>query len=72
MAEGDFTPLARLALTGVMDAAPGDDVSFDPVVNLAPGVNLRPGCLAGLRASAYRRSREGRDAGSAHPVRPSR
>lgn len=69
---GDFTPLARLRMTGPFDPAPGEDVSLDPVVNLAPGLNLRPAWLAGLRESAYRRSREGRDAEAVQPVRPSR
>ncbi|MGZ4582801.1 MAG: phosphodiesterase [Mycobacterium sp.] len=59
---GGFTPLARLTLTRVMDTERGDDVSFDPVVNSAPGVSLSPGWLANLRASAYERSRDGRDA----------
>ncbi|OBI23077.1 phosphodiesterase [Mycobacterium sp. E2327] len=57
---GDFTPLARLSLTGVLDPEP--DVSFDPVANTAPGVSLYPDWLADLRARAYRRSRDGRDA----------
>lgn len=57
---GNFAPLARLTLTGVIDPEP--DVSFDPVVNTAPGVSLYPGWLADLRARAYRRSRDGRDA----------
>ncbi len=55
---GDFTPLARVSLTAVID----DDVSFDPVVNTAPGVSLHPRWLADLRAHAYRHSRDGRDA----------
>lgn len=59
---GDFTPLARLSLTGVIDTDRDRDVSFDPVVNTAPGLSLYPGWLADLRASAYRRSRDGRDA----------
>jgi hypothetical protein len=57
---GDFAPLSRLTLTGVLDPEP--DVSFDPVTNTAPGVSLYPEWLADLRARAYRRSREGRDA----------
>ncbi len=56
---GDFTRLGSLRLNGVLDA---QDVSFDPVVNTAPGVSLSPGWLANLRGSAYQRSREGRDA----------
>ena len=59
---GDFTPLGRLTLTGVLDAEQGRDVSFDPVLNTAPGLRLSPGWLADLRGHAYQRSREGRDA----------
>jgi hypothetical protein len=59
---GDFTPLGRLTLTGVLDAERGKDVSFDPVVNTAPGLSLSPAWLANLRGSAYQRSRDGRDA----------
>ncbi|WP_156689767.1 phosphodiesterase [Mycobacterium sp. Marseille-P9652] len=55
---GDFTPLGRLTLTRMLDG----EQSFDPVVNTAPGVSLSPGWLASLRASAYQRSRDGRDA----------
>ncbi len=55
-----FAPLARLTLTGVLDSEP--DVSFDPVTNTAPGLSLYPEWLAGLRARAYQRSRDGRDA----------
>lgn len=54
-----FRPLARLVLTGL---DPGRDISFDPVVNTAPGVRLRPRWLAELRARAYRGSRDGRGA----------
>ncbi len=56
---GDFTPLARLHLSTVMDSQQAD-VSFDPVLNTAPGLTLYPGWLADLRAHAYQRSREGR------------
>lgn len=56
---GDFTPLARITLT---EAVVDHDVSFDPVRNTAPGLTLFPGWLADLRASAYARSRDGRDA----------
>ncbi|BBZ74271.1 phosphodiesterase [Mycobacterium paraseoulense] len=59
---GDFTPLGRLTLTGALDPERAPDVSFDPVVNTAPGVSLHPRWLADLRARAYRRSRHGRDA----------
>jgi hypothetical protein len=58
----DFTPLARLRLTAAMDPDPAEDVSFDPVLNTPPGLSLAPEWLADLRARAYRRSREGRDA----------
>ncbi len=37
---GDFAPLARLKLTGVLD--PDPDVSFDPVANTASGLSLYP------------------------------
>jgi hypothetical protein len=56
---GDFSPLARVTLTGEAQAG---DVSFDPVRNRAPGVRLLPGWLNDLRESAYRRSRQGRHA----------
>jgi hypothetical protein len=55
----EFTPLARLHLTSVIDRAQAD-ISFDPVVNTAPGLTLYPEWLADLRARAYQRSREGR------------
>ncbi|OBF81107.1 phosphodiesterase [Mycobacterium sp. 852002-51163_SCH5372311] len=58
----DFVLLARLTLTRVLDGQYGEDVSFDPVVNTAPGLKLYPEWLADLRARAYQRSREGRDA----------
>ncbi|OBF60437.1 phosphodiesterase [Mycobacterium sp. 852002-50816_SCH5313054-b] len=58
---GDFAPLARLTLTGVLDRE--TDVSFDPVANTAPGLSLYPEWLAELRGRAYRRSRDGREAG---------
>lgn len=58
---GGFTPLARLTLTA--STPPGQDVSFDPTRNTAPGVRLFPGWLTDFREAAYRRSREGRDAG---------
>ncbi len=56
-----FEPLARLSLSTLVDAQ-ANDVSFDPVLNTAPGLALYPGWLADLRARAYQRSREGRDA----------
>jgi hypothetical protein len=58
----DFERLARLTLTSALDRQADQDVSFDPVVNTAPGVTLVPEWLADLRARAYRRSREGREA----------
>lgn len=58
----DFTPLGRLTLTRVLDTTETQDVSFDPVINTAPGVSLHPRWLADLRAHAYQRSRHGRDA----------
>lgn len=57
-----FRELGRLSLTKMVELPPGQDVSFDPVLNTAPGVKLYPGWLADLRASAYARSRDGREA----------
>jgi hypothetical protein len=57
-----FETLARLTLTSVVELQPGEGISFDPVLNTAPGVELHPPWLADLRASAYARSRDGRDA----------
>ncbi|WP_420110235.1 phosphodiesterase [Mycolicibacter arupensis] len=60
---GEFRPLAHVVLQAVAVAetdAAHNDVVFDPVLNTAPGVQLSPGWLATLRASAYRGSREGR------------
>ncbi len=62
----EFSPLARVTLRKVATHAPHGDVSFDPVLNTAPRVTLYPGWLAGLRRSAYARSREGRE----HAVGP--
>ncbi|KAA1251324.1 phosphodiesterase [Mycobacterium simiae] len=58
----NFQHLARLTLTNIFDAGSGDDISFDPVVNTAPGVRLAPRWLADLRGRAYARSRHGREA----------
>lgn len=58
----DFRQLGRVRLTKIIVPLPGEDVSFDPVLHTAPGVQLYPGWLAGLRGSAYDRSREGRNA----------
>ncbi|OBJ68847.1 phosphodiesterase [Mycobacterium sp. 1274756.6] len=60
---GDFRPLAELTLRKRLVPVRDDDVAFDPVRNTAPGVELSPHWLAGLRASAYRGSRTGRAAG---------
>lgn len=57
---GDFLPLARLTLQTLVPHM--SDVSFDPVLHLPDDVELSPGWLTGFRRSAYRRSREGRDA----------
>lgn len=59
---GDFETLGRLSLNEIVDSQSEADFSFDPVRNSAPGVALYPRWLAGLRKSAYARSREGRDA----------
>ncbi len=58
----DFSPVARLTLRRLVGDGEGEDVSFDPILHTAPGVALYPGWLASLRARAYDRSREGRDA----------
>jgi hypothetical protein len=57
-----FCPLARVTLTNVFTPQLGSDVSFDPVRHTAQGVELYPRWFADLRARAYDRSREGRDA----------
>jgi hypothetical protein len=56
-----FSPLARLTLRHLDPS--NDDIAFDPVLHSDDDVQLVPGWLAGLRRAAYRRSREGRDAG---------
>ena len=56
---GDFRMLGRLTLN---ELTPSGDVSFDPVANEAPGVSMKPRWLTEFRRSAYRRSRQGRDA----------
>jgi hypothetical protein len=59
-----FSPIARVTLTNVFSPLPAaDDVSFDPVRHTTEGVELYPRWLADLRARAYDRSREGREAG---------
>lgn len=66
-----FHPLAHLVLTGLEGTGDaGHDVSFDPTVNTAPGVELRPRWLTRLRADAYRASREGRAATAPTPPPP--
>jgi hypothetical protein len=57
-----FCPLARITLTETFTPQLADDVSFDPVRHTAQGVELYPRWLADLRARAYDRSREGREA----------
>ena len=57
-----FEPIARLTLDAVIPTDASHDVSFDPTRHSAPGVALGPKWLAALRARAYERSREGRDA----------
>ena len=54
--------MAHITLTSAIDPQRDHDVSFDPVLNTAPGLSLRPRWLADLRARAYQHSREGRDA----------
>jgi hypothetical protein len=54
-----FQPLARATLTAPRRA---EDLSFDPVLNQGPGVDLYPQWLADLRAVAYDQSRKGRAA----------
>jgi hypothetical protein len=56
-AASEFTPLARMTLT---HATRGRDISFDPVLHTASGVEMYPHWLADLRAHAYAQSREGR------------
>jgi hypothetical protein len=65
-----FEALARLTLTSVVELQPGEGISFDPVLNTAPGVRLYPAWLADLRASAYARSRDGRDAAQSDAAAP--
>jgi hypothetical protein len=57
-----FVPLAHATLTNVFTPQLGDDVSFDPVRHTAQGVEMYPRWLADVRARAYDRSREGREA----------
>ena len=57
---GGFLPLARLTLRHVDPTC--DDIAFDPALHSDPDVKLAPGWLGDIRRTAYRRSREGRDA----------
>ena len=60
---GGFESLAILEFDRVVETSwPPKDVSFDPAINLAPGVSLLPQWLTALRRRAYRSSRQGRDA----------
>lgn len=61
MRTGGFRPLARLTLRHLDPSR--DDVAFDPILHCDDDVQLVPGWLADLRRAAYRRSREGREAG---------
>ncbi|KDE99492.1 hypothetical protein Y900_011205 [Mycolicibacterium aromaticivorans JS19b1 = JCM 16368] len=63
---GEFEPMASLRLTEVvpLNQQGEHDVSFDPVRHSAPEVQVWPEWLRNLRATAYRSSREGRDAES--------
>ena len=58
---GGFLPLARLTLRHVDPS--NDDIAFDPTLHRDPDVGLVPRWLSHFRRAAYRRSREGRDAG---------
>ena len=58
-----FRPLARLTLSEVLPDDTAHEVAFDPTIHSAPGVELAPRWLTGIRRRAYERSREGRDAG---------
>jgi hypothetical protein len=57
---GGFRPLARLTLRHLDPSC--DDIAFDPALHSDPEVELVPRWLGDFRRSAYRRSREGRDA----------
>ncbi|AKK29751.1 hypothetical protein AB431_27165 [Mycobacterium sp. EPa45] len=62
----DFEPMATLRLTEVVpsDQQADHDTAFDPVRHSAPEVRVWPEWLRSFRESAYRSSREGRDAES--------
>jgi hypothetical protein len=55
-----FRPLARLTLRHVDPSC--DDIAFDPTMHSDPEVELAPRWLGDFRRSAYKRSRQGRDA----------
>ncbi|KUI22871.1 phosphodiesterase [Mycobacterium sp. GA-1285] len=57
---GGFHPLARLTLRHVDPSC--DDIAFDPAIHSDPEVELAPRWLGDFRRSAYKRSRQGRDA----------
>ncbi|WP_156614117.1 phosphodiesterase [Mycobacterium sp. 852002-51961_SCH5331710] len=57
---GAFRPLARLTLRHVDPSC--DDIAFDPAMHSDPEVELAPRWLGDFRRSAYKRSRQGRDA----------
>lgn len=57
---GGFRPLARLTLRNVDPSC--DDIAFDPAMHSDPEVELAPRWLGDFRRSAYKRSRQGRDA----------
>jgi hypothetical protein len=57
---GDFEPLGRLTFRHLDPSS--DDIAFDPTVHCDPAVQLAPNWLTEFRRSAYRRSRQGRDA----------
>lgn len=62
---GPFFPLATLTFDRELCADDEDcDQAFDPTVRSGTNVTLLPGWLTSLRRSAYRNSREGRDAQS--------
>lgn len=57
---GDYEPLGRLSFRHLDPSS--DDIAFDPTVHCDPAVQLVPNWLTEFRRSAYRRSRQGRDA----------
>ncbi|WP_208113056.1 phosphodiesterase [Actinorugispora endophytica] len=59
-ARGGWRPVARLTLDTVLPEA--GRLSFDPVLNRPPGLEMAPRWLAEAREAAYRGSRSGRRA----------